>query len=120
MTFHANFCPTLMIIRVDGAEDCERFLEIFTRQFQLKNFFIFYVEISPVQLLQFPVHVAWCNSAVVIGRQCVIALAGESSPQWVAGACPQCPGYDDVTGQDVMIPQAGYGDAHIVQPLNKL
>ena len=71
-------------------------------------------------MLQFPVHIAWRNSAVVIGRQCVIVLAGESSPQWVAGACPQCPGYDDVTGQDVMIPQAGYGDAHIVQPLNKL
>ena len=41
-------CSTLTITRVDGAEYCERFLDIFTRQFQLENFSLFSEEISPL------------------------------------------------------------------------
>ena len=52
-------------------------------------------------------------------RQCVIALAGEPSPQWEAGVVSQWPGYDDVNGQDAIIPKSGYGHARRVHPLNR-
>ena len=52
-------------------------------------------------------------------RQCVIALAGEPSPQWEAGVVSQWPGYDDVNGQDAIIPKSGYGQARTVHPLNR-